>query len=202
MRIGREKMMTTAITAWGYNVTYVELISVITSLIAVFLGALGSRITWPWWLLSSSLYAIFFYHVDLYASALLQFVFMAAAIWGWRDWKSTGAEPRYMSIKERIAWLLILLATWIISAPALANIGAAATWPDSFLLVSSTVAQIVMVLQRNETWILWLVIDAFGTYHYAHQGYWFTAVLYGVFTFIAGFGLYRWLAMTTKQVSP
>ena len=43
MRIGREKMMTTAITAWGYNVTYVELISVIASLIAVFLGALGSR---------------------------------------------------------------------------------------------------------------------------------------------------------------
>jgi nicotinamide mononucleotide transporter len=201
MRIGREKMMTTAFTAWGYNVTYVELISVITSLIAVFLGALGSRITWPWWLLSSALYAIFFYQVDLYASALLQFVFMAAAMWGWRDWKSTGAEPRYMSIKERIAWLLIFLATWIISAPALANIGAAATWPDSFLLVSSTVAQIVMVLQRNETWILWLVIDAFGTYHYADQGYWFTAVLYGVFTFIAGFGLYRWLAMTTKQVS-
>jgi nicotinamide mononucleotide transporter len=55
-----------------------------------------------------------------------------------------------------------------------------------------------MVLQRNETWILWLVIDLFGTYHYANQGYWFTAVLYGVFTVIAGFGWYRWLALTPK----
>ena len=190
--------MSTVFTAWGYGVTYLELISVLTSLVAVFLGALGARITWPWWLLSSALYAIFFFNVDLYASAILQFVFIAAAIWGWRGWKSTGAEPRYMSSRERLLWLCALLGTWVVSAPALAEIGAAATWPDSFLLVSSTVAQIVMVLQRNETWILWLVIDAFGTYHYANQGYWFTSVLYGVFTFIAAFGLFRWLAMTPK----
>jgi nicotinamide mononucleotide transporter len=49
-----------------------------------------------------------------------------------------------------------------------------------------------MVLQRNETWIAWIVIDIFGTYHYAVQGYWFTALLYGVFTIIAVFGLKRW----------
>jgi len=201
MRIGREKIMSTVFTAWGYGVTYLELISVLTSLVAVFLGALGARITWPWWLLSSALYAIFFFNVDLYASAILQFVFIAAAIWGWRGWKSTGAEPRYMSSRERLLWLCALLGTWVVSAPALAEIGAAATWPDSFLLVSSTVAQIVMVLQRNETWILWLAIDAFGTYHYANQGYWFTSVLYGVFTFIAAFGLFRWLAMTPKTTT-
>ena len=103
-----------------------------------------------------------------------------------------------MVIKERTLWLIVLIILWLVSAPALADIGAAATWPDSFLLVSSTIAQVVMVLQRNETWILWLVIDAFGTYHYANQGYWFTSVLYGVFTIIAGFGWYRWLALTPK----
>ncbi|MFM8897493.1 MAG: nicotinamide riboside transporter PnuC [Actinomycetota bacterium] len=190
--------MSVFFTAWGYGVTYLEFVSVITSLIAVFLGALGARIAWPWWLLSSALYSIFFYQVDLFASAILQLVFISAAAWGWFGWKSTGAEPRYMSNKERALWLSVLLIVWGVSAPALADIGAAATWPDAFLLVSSTVAQVVMVLQRNETWILWLVIDLFGTYHYANQGYWFTAVLYGVFTVIAGFGWYRWLALTPK----
>jgi nicotinamide mononucleotide transporter len=190
--------MSVVFTAWGYGVTYLELASVVTSLIAVFLGALGVRITWPWWLVSSALYALFFYRVDLFASAILQFVFIAAAVWGWFGWNPTGAEPRYMSNRERGLWLLALLSVWVISAPALANIGAAATWPDSFLLVSSTIAQIVMVLQRNETWILWLIIDAFGTYHYAHQGYWFTSVLYAIFTAIAGFGWYRWLKLPQK----
>ena len=198
MRIGREKIMSIAFTAWGYGVTYLELASVITSLIAVFLGALGVRMTWPWWFLSSALYALFFYQVELYASAILQFVFIAAAAWGSFGWKPSGAEPRYMSKKERFLWILALLSVWVVSAPALADIGAAATWPDSFLLVSSTVAQIVMVLQRNETWILWLIIDAFGTYHYANQGYWFTSVLYAVFTVIAGFGWYRWLKLPQK----
>ena len=196
MRIGKEYMMFTVFTAWGYQVTFLELISVLTSLLAVYLGALGVRITWPWWLLSSALYAIFFYKVNLYASAILQFVFIAAALWGWLGWKPSGVEPRYMRNSERVLWFVAMMGSWIALAPALKDIGAAATWPDSFLLVSSTVAQIVMVLQRNETWILWFVIDGFGTWHYCHQGYWFTGILYVVFTNIAVFGWMRWLKIT------
>jgi nicotinamide mononucleotide transporter len=190
--------MFTIFTAWGYEVSALELSAVITSFTAVLLGARGVRMTWPWYLLSASLYAIFFYQVDLIASALLQFVFIAAAIWGWLGWKKSGVLPRYMNNKERAIWLSALVASWLITAPALENIGAAATLPDSFLLISSTLAQAVMVLQRNETWIAWIVIDIFGTYHYANQGYWFTALLYGVFTVIAFFGLKRWKKLSSS----
>ena len=191
-------MMFTIFTAWGYEVSALELSAVITSFTAVLLGARGVRMTWPWYLLSASLYAIFFYQVDLIASALLQFVFIAAAIWGWLGWKKSGVLPRYMNNKERAIWLSALVASWLITAPALENIGAAATLPDSFLLISSTLAQAVMVLQRNETWIAWIVIDIFGTYHYANQGYWFTALLYGAFTVIAFFGLKRWKKLSSS----
>jgi nicotinamide mononucleotide transporter len=138
--------------------------------------------------------------VDLFASAILQLVFIAAAVWGWFGWKATGAEPRFMTAQERLIWLVALLGLWLVSAPALADIGAAASRPDSFLLVSSTIAQVVMVLQRNETWILWIVIDIFGTYHYANQEYWFTAFLYAVFTVIALFGWYRWSNLRKARV--
>ena len=190
--------MFTIFTAWGYEVSALELSAVITSFTAVLLGARGVRMTWPWYLLSASLYALFFYQVDLIASALLQFVFIAAAIWGWLGWKKSGVVPRYMNNKERLIWLSALIASWLITAPALENIGAAATLPDSFLLISSTLAQAAMVLQRNETWIAWIVIDIFGTYHYANQGYWFTALLYGVFTVIAFFGLKRWKKLSSS----
>ena len=191
-------MMFTIFTAWGYEVSALELSAVITSFTAVLLGARGVRMTWPWYLISASLYALFFYQVDLIASALLQFVFIAAAIWGWLGWKKSGVLPRYMNNKERLIWLSALIASWLITAPALENIGAAATLPDSFLLISSTLAQAAMVLQRNETWIAWIVIDIFGTYHYANQGYWFTALLYGVFTVIAFFGLKRWKKLSSS----
>ena len=190
--------MFTIFTAWGYEVSALEISAVITSFTAVLLGARGVRMTWPWYLLSASLYAIFFYQVDLIASALLQFVFIGAAIWGWLGWKKSGVLPRYMNNEERAIWLSALVASWLITAPALENIGAAATLPDSFLLVSSTLAQAVMVLQRNETWIAWIVIDIFGTYHYANQGYWFTALLYGAFTVIAFFGLKRWKKLSSS----
>lgn len=190
--------MFTIFTAWGYEVSALELSAVITSFTAVLLGARGVRMTWPWYLLSASLYALFFYQVDLIASALLQFVFIAAAIWGWLGWKKSGVLPRYMNNKERLIWLSALITSWLITAPALENIGAAATLPDSFLLISSTLAQAAMVLQRNETWIAWIVIDIFGTYHYANQGYWFTAFLYGVFTVIAFFGLKRWKKLSSS----
>jgi nicotinamide mononucleotide transporter len=190
--------MFTIFTAWGYEVSALEISAVITSFTAVLLGARGVRMTWPWYLISASLYAIFFYQVDLIASALLQFVFIGAAIWGWLGWKKSGVLPRYMNNKERAIWLSALVASWLITAPALENIGAAATLPDSFLLVSSTLAQAVMVLQRNETWIAWIVIDIFGTYHYANQGYWFTALLYGAFTVIAFFGLKRWKKLSSS----
>jgi len=190
--------MFTIFTAWGYEVSALEISAVITSFTAVLLGARGVRMTWPWYLISASLYAIFFYQVDLIASALLQFVFIGAAIWGWLGWKKSGVLPRYMNNKERAIWLSALVASWLITAPALENIGAAATLPDSFLLISSTLAQAAMVLQRNETWIAWIVIDIFGTYHYANQGYWFTALLYGVFTVIAFFGLKRWKKLSSS----
>jgi len=195
MRIGKELGMNTFFTAWNYQVSYLEFASVITSLTAVTLGARGTRWAWPWWILSSSLYGVFFFNVDLLASAILQLIFIAAAIWGWFGWKSTGVEPRYMTAKERVLWFLAALALWLIAAPVLANIGAAASWPDSLLLVASAVTQLIMVRQFHETWSLWFAINLFGTWHYARQDFYFTALLYSVFALVAIYGLVKWLKL-------
>jgi nicotinamide mononucleotide transporter len=74
----------------------------------------------------------------------------------------------------------------------LSNIGAAATWSDAFLLIGSLVAQIMMVYQKWEAWVVWLIVDLAGTVQYAMLGYWFTAVLYAMFTVVAVVGLKRW----------
>jgi nicotinamide mononucleotide transporter len=140
-------IMFTVFTVWGYEVSFLELISVITSLVGVVLGVFGVRVTWPWWVGSSLLYGFFFFQVDLIASALLQFIFIAAGIWGWYGWGPKGAIPAKLKNKEKFIWLALLLISWVVLAPALANIGAAATWPDSFVLVGSTIAQILMVLE-------------------------------------------------------
>ncbi|NCX00225.1 MAG: nicotinamide mononucleotide transporter [Actinobacteria bacterium] len=193
MRIGKGLNVNTFFTAWEYQVSYLEFISVLTSLTAVTLGARGTRWAWPWWILSSTLYGLFFYRVDLLASAILQLIFIAAAIWGWFGWKPSGVEPRYMTKNERAIWLFAAFVLWLLAAPLLANIGAAASWPDSLLLVASAVTQLIMVRQFYETWSLWFAINLFGTWHYARQEFFFTALLYSVFALIAIYGLVRWL---------
>lgn len=187
-----ETALTTLFTIWGYGVSVLELIAVVTGFIGVWLGTTGKKITWPWWAISSLLYAWLFFEYDLYASAALQFVFIAAAVWGWFGWGPTGAKPRTATTKQRLIVLALAIAAWVALAPALASIGATATWADSFGLVFSVVAQIIMVRQYTETWFIWLVVDAAYVALYASQGLWFTSALYVVFTLVAVRGWLNW----------
>ena len=188
-------MSFTVFTAWGYDVSALEFIAAIASITGVWLGTTGKRITWPWWALSSALYMVFFYQVDLFASAALQIVFIIAAIWGWRDWAPTGAAPGYLSNRHRLFIGVATLFAVSVLSPLLSRAGAAATWSDAFLLVGSLVAQILMVYQKVEAWVLWLIIDLAGTVQYAYLGYWFTAALYALFTLVAIIGWKRWYVL-------
>ena len=187
-------MSYTLFTVWEYQVSILEFFASVTSLIGVWLGTTGKRITWPFWGLSSALYAVFFYQANLIASAALQFVFIAAALSGWRGWAPTGAKPGKLVLRSRIYALLWILGLWLVLAPFLARIGAAATVVDSFLFVGSLIAQILMVLEKYESWIIWVVVDLAGTALYFNQGYYFTSFLYGIFTLIALQGWRRWYA--------
>ena len=92
-----------------------------------------------------------------------------------------------------------LLAVTAVLAPWLASIGAAATWPDSFGLVFSLVAQVIMVREYRENWVVWFIVDSVYTVEYATQGLWFTSVLYALFTAIA---LRGWVSWRSDQSTP
>ena len=185
-------MSSTLFTAWGYEVSILEFIAAVTSFVGVYLGTTGKRITWPWWALSSALYGVFFYQVDLFASAVLQIVFIIAAVYGWKDWAPTGAVPGRVSTRNRGIIAIAVVFSVAALTPVLSNVGAAATWTDAFLLIGSLAAQIMMVYEKYESWIVWLIVDLAGTIQYALLGYWFTAVLYAMFTVIAVIGWKRW----------
>ncbi len=184
--------MVTLFTAWGYEVSVLEFFAALTSFVGVGYGITGKQITWPWWIISSALYGIFFWQVDLFASALLQIVFIAAGIWGWFGWGPTGAMPSTLNNRARIYWLTALLISWVLLAPALHSIGAAAYWSDSFIFLGSLIAQIIMVYEKYETWPLWFVVDLVATVEYAVLNYWFTALLYAGFVIMALMGWRSW----------
>ena len=179
-------------TAWGYEVSYLEFVAAIASFIGVGLGITGKRITWPWWALSSVLYGVFFLQFDLYASAALQLVFIAAAIAGWFGWEATGAKPGALSFELRLITIVGIMAATALLVPVLTDLGATAALADTLLLFGSLAAQILMVYEKYENWVLWLVVDAGYIALYASQGFLFTTVLYIAFTIMAAVGWRTW----------
>lgn len=187
-------------TAWGYEVSYLEFIASIASFIGVGLGITGKRITWPWWGISSALYLVLFLQWDLLASALLQLVFIAAAVMGWFGWEPTGAKPGPFKNKYRLMTLLAIAIATLALAPILKNIGAAAALPDSLLLFGSLAAQILMVYEKYDSWPLWLVVDAGYVALYLSQGLLFTTVLYIAFTVMAAMGWSSWYGTHRRAI--
>ena len=190
----RLNMFSIFFTAWGYEVSYLEFVASIVSLIGVALGITGKRITWPWWALSSALYGIFFLQYDLYASAALQIVFIVAAILGWFGWEPTGAKPGPLTNKYRIVIIASVLLATLALAPVLKSLGAASTYVDAILFFGSFAAQMLMVYEKYESWLIWLVVDAGYVALYATQGLLFTTLLYAVFTVLAALGWSKWYA--------
>jgi nicotinamide mononucleotide transporter len=187
-------MFSTFFIAWGYEVSYLEFVASIVSLIGVTLGITGKRITWPWWALSSALYGVFFLQYDLYASAALQIVFIVAAILGWFGWEPTGAKPGPLTNKYRIVIIASILLATLALAPVLKSLGAASTYVDAILFFGSFAAQMLMVYEKYESWVIWLIVDAGYIALYASQGLLFTTLLYVVFTVLAALGWSKWYA--------
>ena len=128
-----EFVATVLFTVLGYQVTLLELLAVIASATGVWLGTTGKRIMWPWYGLSGVLYGWLFFNYDLYASASLQLVFIAAAIWGWFGWGPQGAVSRNLSWALRVGILSAGTVIWLLITPILVSIGAAAALPLSLI---------------------------------------------------------------------
>mgnify|MGYP000138392805 FL=1 len=188
----RLKVFSTFFTAWDYEVSYLEFVASLVSFIGVGLGITGKRITWPWWALGSVLYGVFFLQYELYASAALQLVFIAAAVVGWFGWEPTGAKPGPLKNKYRIYVIAAIVLATLALGPVLKSIGAASTYVDAILFFGSLSAQILMVYEKYDSWPIWLVVNIGYVALYSSQELLFTTLLYVAFTVMAALGWKSW----------
>lgn len=188
---------------WGYDVTVIEFLAVILALLAVGLGIVGTRWTWPFYFLSSLLYGWLFLQVNLFASAAMQLIFMAAAIWGWFSWGDEGVEvPGRLTAPQRAGGAAGVVLLWALVAPLLHSIGGAASWGDAFMVVGSLAAQLLMVRQKIETWPAWIAVNTVGAILYATQGLYFTSAFYTVLIVMAVTGWQAWRSRAADHAVP
>ncbi len=67
------------------------------------------------------------------------------------------------------------------------------------MLVGSMAGQLLMVLQKTETWPVWIAVNVVGTVLYASQGLYFTSLFYAVLILMAVTGWRAWSARAESR---
>ncbi len=199
-------------TIAGYAVSYLEFFGLIFGAVAVLLSSLANVWSWPIGVVNVILSFFLFYQVQLYPDMFLQVFFLVTNLVGWWRWLHPDKGEEDKRNQLRISFLsktgiMVLVTVGIAGtiavglfsknlhefAPALFHKPSAYPYLDSFIMVMSIVTTFYMIQKKVECWIIWILVDIVAAYLYFQRELLLYSILYFVFCFIAGFGLYHWI---------
>lgn len=153
---------------WIEDVNYLEAFAVFTSYVCTWLCVRETRWNYPIGAISTAAYAVVFWQMDLYASAILNAYLAPSLLYGWYRWRKD-SEARPVTRLE-IKWLPVYLGVTALAYAGVYLISNAfdATLPlaDSMILVGSILAQFLLDNKKIETWAVWAVVNVLAIYTY------------------------------------
>jgi len=191
-----------AFTLWGGPVSWLEIIAFVLAVWMVLCNLRVNPLAWPLAIASSLLYALLFADSRLYGEAGLQFVFVAVAFWGWRQWLrgrgDDGSKLRVHRLSARGRWatLAATLLAWPLLGLLLRH-GTDSDVPylDALPTVASVTGQLLLGRKLVENWPVWVAVNIVSVGLFAYKGLWLTVLLYALFTMLALVGWRAWHRM-------
>jgi len=192
------------IEIFGYPLSYAELTATVFGLLCVYWASKEKIGTWPAGIVNEVFLFAVFFQVQLYANMFLQVVFFFCSIYGWYKWKPGKKEIKITRLKFKglLFVALIIPVGTLLTGYLIGNIHtllpqyfkqtSAYPYIDSFVMVISIVASILLAKKKFESWVLWVINDVVCVILYYLQGIYFIALEYLVLLFLASYGLYNW----------
>ena len=196
--------MNDTLTIAGLLTTPLELVSFILAAITVVLNIRQKHWAWLFSIVSSATYAAVFFEARLYGDMGLQFVFIAASIWGWHQWLR-GADQQPLAVTRlKQNGRIWSLAAWLVGFVLLSSFldhftDTDVPHADGFLTAGSLVGQLLLAKKKVENWHVWIAVDILYVGLYVYKGLMLTALLYGVFVLLAIAGLRTWSAIARER---
>jgi nicotinamide mononucleotide transporter len=193
-----------AIEVLEYSISYVELIGTLFGFISVYLASRGNILTWAAGIVNELFLFLLFFQLQLYPDMMLQLFFFVTTLYGWYQW---GQKVNPLGItKLNLRKRLIVGATIIIGTlvsgllfscihlilPQLFKLSAAYPFADSFVMVSSIAATILLIKKKLDNWFLWIAIDIVCVFIYLKKGIYFLSLEYFIFLGLAIYGMIHW----------
>lgn len=188
----------------GYPISYTEMIGTLFGLISVYLAVKANILTWATGIINELFLFILFFQVQLYADMFLQIFFFVVTLYGWYNWNKIPEENSITktTLKTKI-WLIItiligtifvgfLISNIHLYIPLFFKTEASYPYVDSFVMVLSIAATILLAQKKIETWYLWIVVDVVCIFLFFKKGIAFLAIEYFVFLGLATYGLMNW----------
>jgi len=171
----------------------------------VILAARESQWCWPLAFISTLVYTILFWEGQLPMQALMNFYYMAMAIYGYLLWRRHGNAEDNLSITS---WSIIHQLQFII-------VGGFITYAVGLYLTQSAISQSpyldagvtvfsvmntwLMAKKVLQNWLYWIVIDSAAIVLYAQNGYYATIVMYSVYLILSVIGFISWQKLYRQQ---
>ncbi|MBM4481173.1 nicotinamide riboside transporter PnuC [Rhodococcus hoagii] len=187
----------TAFTAFGAPTSWAEVLGFVTGAWCVWLVGRQSAWNWPIGIANNLVWILLFATAGLFADSALQVVYIALAVWGWRNWvQGRAGETLAVTGTTGTEWV------WLAGA-GIAGTGAlmllldtatSSTVPfwDAVTTVLSLLATWGQATKRWESWLLWIAADLIYIPLYLHKGLTLTALLYAGFLLLCIRGLLAW----------
>ncbi|UNQ36650.1 nicotinamide riboside transporter PnuC [Prescottella equi] len=187
----------TAFTAFGAPTSWAEVLGFVTGAWCVWLVGRQSVWNWPIGIANNLVWILLFATAGLFADSALQIVYIALAVWGWRNWvQGRAGETLAVTGTTGTEWV------WLAGA-GIAGTGAlmllldtatSSTVPlwDAVTTVLSLLATWGQATKRWESWLLWIAADLIYIPLYLHKGLTLTALLYCGFLLLCVRGLLAW----------
>lgn len=188
----------------GYPISFVELIGTLFGLISVYLASRANILTWATGIINEVFLFILFFQVQLYADMLLQVYFFVVTLFGWYNWKHKPKQNSIYTIdfKAKVWILVTIIIGTIVAGFFFANIHlylpqyfkteASFPFADSFVMILSIIATVLLAQKKIETWYLWIVVDVVCVFLFFKKGIVFLGIEYLVFLGLATYGLLNW----------
>lgn len=201
----------TVFVVWGYTLSYVELIGTLFGLISVYLASRANILTWSTGIINEVFLFVLFFQVQLYADMFLQIYFFIVTIYGWNQWKNKKQKEQisFLSTQKRIYLFIILIVGTILFGffflnlhlllPHYFKLKAAYPFTDSFVMMASIIATILLAQKKMENWYLWILIDSVCVILYFIKGIYFLSLEYGLFLIIANYGFFHWRKINAHE---
>jgi len=180
---------------------WIEICTVVTGILAVWLNAKQNILGWPVALVSIALAAVVYWHSRLFGEFALQGFFATSSIYGWLNWKKLhqgigNSQPKPVtsaSFTSMLVWIFSGLAGTVFCYMLLSRFtNGDLLWLDSGITAFSLVGQLMLARKVIQNWLVWIAVDIVSAGVYYYKGLYFMSAEFLIFCALAWWGYRQW----------